>query len=287
MTSVEITPNQEGEAPVGQSLQLTGTGSSYADFTWVAAANTNGAVNDGQTYGAITLIRPSFVFEANPYPNNTPSFSTEDVVISGGLMEYWVTIPPQDAAQEYNSFLMYIVERDQSVIVEDIEVVMSGDEAPEMDTDMDGVPDDEDAFPNDPAASVDADMDGMPDAWNDGATQEQIDASELMLDDDPTTPGGGPGGPMEPPVADFTEAFGGAISYGLGDFNVPTTAESWAGFANVERRCIRCTSQKAAVSRSWVRWLMVGRLMFASAWSVCRMTRMTRVRQSLRSTQVL
>ena len=104
---------------------------------------------------------------------------------------------------------------------------------PEMDTDMDGVPDDEDAFPNDPAASVDADMDGMPDAWNDGATQEQIDASDLMLDDDPTTPGGGPGGPMEPPVADFTEAFGGAISYGLGDFNVPTTAESWAGFANV------------------------------------------------------
>ena len=40
------------------------------------------------------------------------------------------------------------------------------------------------------------------------------------------------GGPMEPPVADFTEAFG-AISYGLGDFNVPTTAESWAGFANI------------------------------------------------------
>ena len=61
---------------------------------------------------------------------------------------------------------MYIVERDQSVIVEDIEVVMSGDEAPEMDTDMDGVPDDEDAFPNDPAASVDDDMDGLPDAWN-------------------------------------------------------------------------------------------------------------------------
>ena len=155
-------------------------------------------------------------------------------VISGGLLDYSVQIPPQDAAQDFNSFLMYIVERDQSVMVKDIEVVMYGDGPTEpMDTDMDGVPDDEDAFPNDPAASVDADMDGMPDAWNDGATQEQIDASDLMLDDDPTTPGGGPGGPMEPPVADFTEAFGGAISYGLGDFNVPTTAESWAGFANV------------------------------------------------------
>ena len=91
---------------------------------------------------------------------------------------------------------MYIVENDQSVMVKDIEVVMSGDGPTEpMDTDMDGVPDVEDAFPNDPAASVDADEDGMPDAWNPNATQEQIDASELMLDDDPSTPGGGPMGP--------------------------------------------------------------------------------------------
>ena len=175
-----------------------------------------------------------FTFEANPYPNNSPSFNTEAVIISGGLADYSVQIPPQDPNQEFNSFLMYIVERDQSVMVKDIEVFFVSDGPSEsMDTDMDGVPDDEDAFPTEPAASVDADMDGMPDAWNDGATQEQIDASGLMLDDDPTTPGGGPGGPMEPPVADFTEAFGGAISYGLGDFNVPTTAESWAGFANI------------------------------------------------------
>jgi hypothetical protein len=27
-------------------------------------------------------------------------------------------------------------------------------------------------------------MDGLPDAWNDGATQEEIDASELTLDND-------------------------------------------------------------------------------------------------------
>ena len=112
VTSVEITPNQEGEAPVGQSLQLTGTGSSYADFTWVAAANTNGAVNDGQTYGATSVAGPDttirFLFEANPYPNNTPSVGTENVLISGGLMDYSVQIPPQDAAQDFNSFLMYI-----------------------------------------------------------------------------------------------------------------------------------------------------------------------------------
>jgi hypothetical protein len=44
------------------------------------------------------------------------------------------------------------------------------------------VPDSEDAFPNDPAASVDDDGDGAPDAWNENATQEQIDASDLVLD---------------------------------------------------------------------------------------------------------
>ena len=97
VTSVEITPNQEGEAPVGQSLQLTGMGTSYADFMWVAAANTNGAVNDGQTYGATSVVGPdttiNFKFEANPSPDVTePSFYTEDVVISGGLADYSVQI---------------------------------------------------------------------------------------------------------------------------------------------------------------------------------------------------
>ena len=43
-----------------------------------------------------------------------------------------------------------------------------------VDTDMDGVPDDDDAFPTDPAASVDTDGDGMPDDWNEGATQAEI-----------------------------------------------------------------------------------------------------------------
>ena len=41
-----------------------------------------------------------------------------------------------------------------------------------------------DAFPFDVAASVDTDGDGMPDAWNDGATEDDILDSGLMLDDD-------------------------------------------------------------------------------------------------------
>ena len=56
------------------------------------------------------------------------------------------------------------------------------------DSDSDGVSDANDAFPSDPAASVDSDGDGYPDAWNPGATQEQIDASGLTLDELPNEP---------------------------------------------------------------------------------------------------
>lgn len=55
------------------------------------------------------------------------------------------------------------------------------------DTDGDGVPDTEDAFPTDPAASVDADNDGLPDAWNPGYTADDS-TTGLVLDPDPTTP---------------------------------------------------------------------------------------------------
>lgn len=53
-----------------------------------------------------------------------------------------------------------------------------------VDSDGDGVDDDNDDFQEDPAASLDTDGDGMPDDWNDGATQEQIAASTLTLDND-------------------------------------------------------------------------------------------------------
>ena len=46
----------------------------------------------------------------------------------------------------------------------------------------------EDAFPIDPAASVDSDGDGAPDAWNENASEEQIEASSLLLDAFPLDP---------------------------------------------------------------------------------------------------
>ncbi len=48
-TSIGVT--EAGSEPLGQSLQLVGTGTSYSDFTWSGpAAHSAGAVNAGQTF---------------------------------------------------------------------------------------------------------------------------------------------------------------------------------------------------------------------------------------------
>ncbi|GGL05091.1 ExeM/NucH family extracellular endonuclease [Deinococcus radiotolerans] len=50
VTSTDVGVSQLGTTPTGQSLQLSGTGNKYSDFTWNApAANTKGAVNTNQT----------------------------------------------------------------------------------------------------------------------------------------------------------------------------------------------------------------------------------------------
>ena len=50
MLSVDIGVSEAGNSAVGHSLQLTGTGNKYSDFTWAgSAAHTRGAVNTGQT----------------------------------------------------------------------------------------------------------------------------------------------------------------------------------------------------------------------------------------------
>ncbi len=54
MTSEDIGIAQSSTSPVGNSLQLTGTGLRYADFSWSAIPGTFGAVNTGQTFGDVT-----------------------------------------------------------------------------------------------------------------------------------------------------------------------------------------------------------------------------------------
>ncbi|MBD9361470.1 ExeM/NucH family extracellular endonuclease [Methylomonas fluvii] len=59
MTSVDIGVSETNSTPVGQSLQLKGTGNSYENFTWNApATNSFGAVNSGQNFGGVTPPPP-------------------------------------------------------------------------------------------------------------------------------------------------------------------------------------------------------------------------------------
>lgn len=62
MTSTDIGVAEPSTTPVGQSLQLTGSGTSYTHFTWLApATSTFGACNNGQTFGAAVDNPPQVV----------------------------------------------------------------------------------------------------------------------------------------------------------------------------------------------------------------------------------
>ena len=81
-----------------------------------------GAVPDG---GPDTSVY--FRFERLPYPDTEPSFNLDPVVVSGETeQQYTVTVPAQDAANTYESFLLYVVDQDQPVIVKDIAVNHDG-----------------------------------------------------------------------------------------------------------------------------------------------------------------
>ena len=52
-TSTDILVSESGSTEIGHSLQLSGTGTQYSDFTWTSPApNTIGATNNNQTLGA-------------------------------------------------------------------------------------------------------------------------------------------------------------------------------------------------------------------------------------------
>ncbi len=74
ITSTDIGVSESSSTPVGQSLQLTGNGTQYSDFTWIGPVTaTPGNLNDGQTFGGAPLPEPS------NYPTNflaTPNGTT-------------------------------------------------------------------------------------------------------------------------------------------------------------------------------------------------------------------
>ncbi|MFQ5900660.1 MAG: PEP-CTERM sorting domain-containing protein [Thermodesulfobacteriota bacterium] len=62
LTGTDIGVFESGTTPIDFSLQLTGTGNVYADFTWSSPINsTYGAVNTGQTFTA-PVPEPSTLF---------------------------------------------------------------------------------------------------------------------------------------------------------------------------------------------------------------------------------
>ena len=53
MTSDDIGVSEGSKTTIGYSLQLTGNGTQYSDFTWASpAANTYNNVNNGQSFGS-------------------------------------------------------------------------------------------------------------------------------------------------------------------------------------------------------------------------------------------
>jgi len=80
----------------------------------------------GATGDSVDTVDVYFRFEYNPYPDVNPNFNTEHVTVVGsGDSSYSVSIPAQDSANTYSSFLFYVVDRDAPVTVSDIDVKMN------------------------------------------------------------------------------------------------------------------------------------------------------------------
>lgn len=78
MTSVNLPVSESGSDPAGRSLRLAGTGTSYANFSWQAAATASfGGCNAGQSFAA-----------PNPPPvvtSTTPTTGTSNFPAAGDL----------------------------------------------------------------------------------------------------------------------------------------------------------------------------------------------------------
>jgi hypothetical protein len=59
LSSIDIGLSEATTTPVGQSLQLVGSGNTPADFSWLLAEQSMGAINAGQTVTASTIPLPA------------------------------------------------------------------------------------------------------------------------------------------------------------------------------------------------------------------------------------
>ncbi len=95
LTSTDVGVSEPSSTPVGQSLQLSGTGSTYQDFTWQSPATaTPGAANNGQTFTggpgdtapAVSSSTPANNGTVLPAANLSVTFS-EPVTVTGNWAE--------------------------------------------------------------------------------------------------------------------------------------------------------------------------------------------------------
>ena len=80
----------------------------------------------GATGDSVDTVDVYFRFEYNPHPDVNPNFNTEHVTVVGsGDSSYSVSIPAQDSANTYSSFLFYVVDRDAPVTITNVDVKMN------------------------------------------------------------------------------------------------------------------------------------------------------------------
>jgi len=92
MTSVDIGVSESSATPIGASLQLVGTGTTSADFTWQATpVHTSGAVNNGQIFGRVENLAP-FAMANGPYTGDVDvslAFSSAGSTDPDGSIVSW------------------------------------------------------------------------------------------------------------------------------------------------------------------------------------------------------
>jgi hypothetical protein len=201
------------------------------------------------TASAAVPTNVRFRFEFMPFPDVDPAYDTEAVLIdSAEATEYTIEIPSQ-GDNTFSSFLLYLVERDQPVVVSN--VVVSNNSTPEPEPDADLVNLLTYHVYGDTVYSGDAiALDGNSiEMLNGEAVAISVQDGELYVNDARVTTadiaaGNGvihainkvlslPGDPNAV-VADFTAgAFGdAAVDADTQTYTFPTGAQDWAGFAN-------------------------------------------------------
>jgi len=98
VTSTDIGVSESSSTPVGESLQLTGTGITYEDFTWGGPlVNTNNAVNTGQSFEVVTTPTLSITT-----PLNNATFYVDQVDVSLSIDNFSVANGTGDGHIHYS-----------------------------------------------------------------------------------------------------------------------------------------------------------------------------------------